>query len=354
MFRRRRPNREIAFSFDSFLDVVANVVGIILRLILVAWVGARSYKVFVPPPARPASEAEVAAARAEPTDPLAPELERQRQELARVQAELLEQLHQFEEEEQEVQGKRQTLSSLEDRKAKAVGERAALAGLSKKKGDQSQTAALSLEELRQRGQKVAEEIEALRKLPPPPHQALRYHTPVSAPVQSEEWMFECRQGRVTLVDIGTLLEDALRKARSQVNDLRDRWEISDVTEPIGPFRLRYVLERDRGVAGALGAAPGRGGSYRASLSQWEVEPVTPLRGETAEAALAPGSEFRRIADHLDSRQATVTLWVYPDSFPLYRRLRDHLHEHDIIVAGRPLPEGSWIAASRHGSASRGQ
>src|SRR3954452_25129570 len=41
--RRRRPEREIAFSFDSFLDLVANVVGIIIRLILVAWVGARSY-----------------------------------------------------------------------------------------------------------------------------------------------------------------------------------------------------------------------------------------------------------------------------------------------------------------------
>src|SRR5437763_11495614 len=55
MIRRRRPAREIAFSFDSFLDVVANVVGIILRLILVAWVGARSYKAFharpAPPPA---------------------------------------------------------------------------------------------------------------------------------------------------------------------------------------------------------------------------------------------------------------------------------------------------------------
>ena len=32
-----------SFSFDSFLDVVANVVGIIIRLILVVWVGARSY-----------------------------------------------------------------------------------------------------------------------------------------------------------------------------------------------------------------------------------------------------------------------------------------------------------------------
>ncbi|MEY4394009.1 MAG: hypothetical protein RL595_1258, partial [Planctomycetota bacterium] len=44
MRRRRKPSREIHFSFDSFLDVVANVVGIIIRLILVAWVGARTYQ----------------------------------------------------------------------------------------------------------------------------------------------------------------------------------------------------------------------------------------------------------------------------------------------------------------------
>src|SRR6266567_1434735 len=53
MIRRRRPPKEIAFSFDSFLDLVANVVGIILRLILVAWVGARPYKAAVPPPPPP-------------------------------------------------------------------------------------------------------------------------------------------------------------------------------------------------------------------------------------------------------------------------------------------------------------
>ena len=47
--RRRRAAKEIAFSFDSFLDLVANVVGIILRLILVAWMGARTYKAFAPP-----------------------------------------------------------------------------------------------------------------------------------------------------------------------------------------------------------------------------------------------------------------------------------------------------------------
>ncbi len=50
----------------------------------------------------------------------------------------------------------------------------------------------------------------------------------------------------------------------------------------------------------------------------------------------------------------MTLWVYPDSFAAYRKLRDYMHERDIDVAGRALPEGTSIAAGRHGTASRGQ
>src|SRR5205807_6722755 len=95
MIRRRRPQREIAFSFDSFLDVVANVVGIVLRLILVAWVGARSYKAFVDVPPLPPVPAPIPAAALpplptfpEPVNPLAPVLARRRQELAGARAAL--------------------------------------------------------------------------------------------------------------------------------------------------------------------------------------------------------------------------------------------------------------------------
>src|SRR5262252_6547691 len=91
MIRRRRRVREIGFSFDSFLDVVANVVGIIIRLILVVWVGARSYGTLHPLPGT-AEPAAAAHADALPQDPLQAELEHQRQELAGLQARLLEQL----------------------------------------------------------------------------------------------------------------------------------------------------------------------------------------------------------------------------------------------------------------------
>jgi hypothetical protein len=50
----------------------------------------------------------------------------------------------------------------------------------------------------------------------------------------------------------------------------------------------------------------------------------------------------------------VTFWVYPDSFGLFRQLRDYLYERDLVVAGRPLPPAMPIMISRHGTVSRGQ
>ena len=61
-----------------------------------------------------------------------------------------------------------------------------------------------------------------------------------------------------------------------------------------------------------------------------------------------------MADAIDARQTVVTFWVYPDSFSLYRELRDYLYDRDVVVAGRPLPEGIPITSSRRGSVSRGQ
>src|SRR5215472_15777875 len=92
MIRRRRRHREIPFSFDSFLDVVANVVGIIIRLILVAWVGARSYNSVQELLKERQAQSASSTPRPLPADPLEQELVRHRQELAEAQARLLEQL----------------------------------------------------------------------------------------------------------------------------------------------------------------------------------------------------------------------------------------------------------------------
>ena len=92
--RRRRPVRE-TFSLDSFLDLVTNVVGIIIRLILVAWIGARAYN-NLPDLMKGlhGGGTEMSEPEALPADPLQDELARQRQELAQAEARMLEQLRQ--------------------------------------------------------------------------------------------------------------------------------------------------------------------------------------------------------------------------------------------------------------------
>jgi hypothetical protein len=337
MIRRRRKTREIEFSFDSFLDVVANVVGIILRLILVAWVGARSYKAVVPS-TPPALTREEIAELPDPQDPLAPELERQRRELAGAQTHLLKELKEWQKLRQGSTLTTEELARLTARVQEVDTERRNVQSKTEQDTKAARNAALSLEEIRQHSQRIVAEIEALRKAPSS-KQTLRYRTPVSHPLQSEELLFECRRGRVSFIDYGKFMAE-IENTLNGGDKLRGTDHYSAVTEQVGPFRMRYLAEVDNLTS-------------KVGLS-WEIEPVDLIRGESLEQALAPGSEFRRVIDSIEPASTAVTLCVYPDSFPLYRKLRDYMHERDIVVAGRPLPDGASIAASRHGTASRGQ
>jgi hypothetical protein len=360
MYRRRRPRREIAFSFDSFLDVVANVCGIIIRLILVAWVGARSYHAVSakqalesPPSAVEITTAKPARIVAPPvTDPLQAELARHREELTEQQQRLLDQLRQCQLLESSSAETTQELAALSVSETALEKEQGKLERALAEKTGATKSAQLSLAELEKRSEQLAAELKALEQLPPI-KKTLRYRTPVSRPVHTEELHFECQNGRVCFIDLQAFLIEIRRGMDDQAEQLKSRWEIEGTAGPVGAYRLRYSVERERGLLDG-GGRPLAGGGFRYGLSGWVVEPITASRGETAVSALAPGGEFRRLVDAIDPEQTVVTMWVYPDSFALYRQLRDFLHERNIEVAGRPLPPGTPIASSRKGSASRGQ
>jgi hypothetical protein len=350
MIRRRRPRKGIEFSFDSFLDLVTNVVGIIIRLILVAWVGARSYQALVP--AAPDDPADLIA-EAEPPPKMSPEANAHRKELNDLEERLLGQLRRLKE-------VRAEEGQLDDAAASLTLQ---LQQLDQKRDDLDQqtltkqksrvAVALSLPELQKRGDALRKEIAAWEKMPPLT-QKLRYGTPVSRPVHADEVMFECLHNKVTVIDIGGLLVEAKQGLEERGKELRTRWKIEDSTGPLGAFRLLYTIERLRSTADTLlGGGPGRG-TFSYGITGWTVEPMAAVRGESLAAALANASEFRRTADSLPPNQAVATFWVYPDSFPVYRALRDYLHTRDVEVAGRPLNFGSPISASRDGTRSQGQ
>ena len=151
-----------------------------------------------------------------------------------------------------------------------------------------------------------------------------------------------------------LVASAQRDLDEKSQLLRTRWQVTDVTPPVGGFRLRYTIAREPGATESAGGSPGGNETFRYGLVGWTAEPVVPVRGEALENALADRSQFRQIVDRLDPEQAAITFWVYPDSFALYRQLREYLYDRNLIVAGRPLPEGVQIASSRQGSRSLGQ
>ena len=57
---------------------------------------------------------------------------------------------------------------------------------------------------------------------------------------------------------------------------------------------------------------------------------------------------------MNPARTTITLWVYPDSFTLYRRLRNELVEQGFSVAARPLADGMTIRRSPLGTQSAAQ
>jgi hypothetical protein len=359
MFRRRRRVREIPFSFDSFLDVVANVCGIIIRLILVVWVGARSYshvQNYLEPVNEPSGEAvaQEDSSSADIKDPLEGELAHERRQLAEGEKVLLDFLRRIQQGQDSQEQLKRELTEVTARRKVLMGERTNHERRTAEEKNVVQAASLPLEELRQRCRKLGADIQKLEKNPPN-RQALHYRTPVSRPLEAEELMFECRRGRVTFIDVAALLEEVKRGLHDKAETLRTTWEVQDRAGPVGPFQLHYKVERQRGtLESGLGNRPLGDSSFQYGVSSWRVEPIEEVRGETLEVALGRASEFRQIADGLDPKYAAVTFWVYPDSFALYRKLRDYLYARDLVVAGRPLPEGVLISSSRQGSASRGQ
>ncbi len=344
---RRRERSEPAFGSDSFLDVIANLVGIVL--IIIVMVGAHVREL----PGLELPQTPTPSGEPEPNRPDR-EIEQRQAEISDLQrrlARLVQALDLAHRTSGEVQAEQQRANDrrhqlqhrLDAQEAQLRAERDAVSQVERA------TAPLS--------QRLADLQKAMRDLETRPDnkKTLHYHLPVSRPVAAGELFFECREGRVTSIDLQTLLEQMRRVAQDRATELRTRWDVTETVGSAGPFRLRFRLERDRsGPLDGSGLPPPENGAFTYHLAYWELVPVWTDRGERLQAALAKDSLFRRVVESMDPEQVVLTFFVYPDSFGLYRELRDYLYERGFVVAGRPLPVDVPITGSPSGSKSRGQ
>ena len=179
-----------------------------------------------------------------------------------------------------------------------------------------------------------------------------YPTPISRAVDGPEAHFLLTNGRVVFVPVEPLLEQFQSQAKRQVYKLMDQPELSDTVGPVGGFRLRYTLER-HDISPEQAHETGRGGSY-ARLQKWTLIPTSSDLGEPVRLALQEGSEFRQALAKILPGRTTITIWVYPDGFDGFRQIRKELYRLNYTIAARPLPPGTPISGSPDGSKSAAQ
>lgn len=365
MSRKRRDEEH--FGSDSFLDVLANIVGILIILIVSA--AARVQRgpelaAETSPPvesdaAAPAAPAHVepenvpATAHAEPEQELEPD-EPPPEIAAEIRA-LEKKLASLADKSRAADALLQKLRSESAAAAAELGSEEQAAAKRAGKLKQSQLQLARLEEALGERQGVLQgllaEFEEAQNARPPATEVKHRLAPVSQEVIGDELHFRLSGGRVSVVPVDLLAERMKNQLERQKDWLATRGRHEAVVGPVDGYTMKFEVERkplstlDRNRYGY--------GAYRIGISHWEVMPDKNLVDESPEEALRRGSKFA-LAVRTAPDRATLTFWVYPDSFHAYRILQAACQAEGFVVAARPLPVGIGIAGSPDGTRSAGQ
>jgi hypothetical protein len=158
-------------------------------------------------------------------------------------------------------------------------------------------------------------------------------------------------GRVSRVPLNQLASEVQHEIERRKDILLTRNFFQGTTQPIDGYVMEYVLQR-QAMTLQDEMRMGRG-VIRIGVSGWVIRPGGQLVTENADQALQPGSAFQQALAQ-EGPSATVTFWVYPDSFEIHRQLKAFAHDAGYWVASRPLPDGVPIAGSPQGSKSHAQ
>jgi len=323
---------------DSFLDVVANVVAILIILVIV--VGSQASKTVIDResakqrdrvagsgPLREVAGAEAAAVSVElGVQELQDRIGRQQFEISYRKAERDQVQLLVTAAEQRLAEHRDQLSDAErqryDVEAELVASRGELTKLSQ--------AESSLSGKRQ--------PTVIQHLP----------TPMARTVFGTEIHFRLLGHRLAYVPWDEMTERLKADAKNHLYKLKDSPRVELSLPEIAGFGARYALRKSEvRVETKMGTATQSG----IELEEIQLVEIEPNLGQPVAQAIAPGSELRGRLSALKPQSATVTIWVYPDSFDDFRLIKAELFKLGFLCAARPMPMGEHIAGSPTGARS---
>ena len=325
---------------DSFLDVVTNIVGILILLVMV--VGMR------------ASQAVVTSATSKAVAVAEPAIDEQTlrdafQSAAEAERDVREMVRRVVHTRQEAllhEREREMLSTIvAGAEQEIAAQRAKLNTEDQRDFDlrrQLNEAQLTLDEL------TREQI-ALVSQDPEVEEIECEPTPIARVVTGKEVHLLLADDHVAVVPFEEMLELMKQDALANIWRLREQDELDRTVGPIRGFRLRYWFVKSQVVARSEAGTMMAGSIPR--FSHCFFMPITTPAGEPAVDALLPNSEMHQFLQRLNPGGTTVTIWTYPGNYERLREIKRAIRERGFQIAVRPLPPGMPIGASRTGSES---
>ncbi len=339
MIQVRKKRSTLEMGQDAFLDIVANLVGVLIILVVV--LGTQSQKAIH----RVDEVAKVDVASDEQLSVLGSQAERVVS--AQIDSDRLEKtIREFD---VEIAKRNQQRAILIDLLAEAK-----LAWEDKKKEldvDATEIAAKKIEvdRIESELQQLAGERERIESEPEPVIAVEHLPTPMAKTVFGDELHFRLKNNLVSVVPIDRLADATISEMKRSVQGSRE----GRVDTAIGPVR-GYVAKVEMDRAHQMMSPNGRVGTTRIEMVAMMIEPLKEPFGQPISNVIAGSSELDIELAGRDPARTTITVWVYPDSFAAFRQLKEYLYRKGFATAARPLPMDTPIGLSPRGSRSTAQ
>ena len=327
--RRIRRKNDDAPGQDSFLDVVANLVGILIILVMV--VGARAKDAWTATSATNDGESVVELSEAI-------EVSKDTTEALRTDIHKISKKVKLQEAAVAARKKeRDQIQLLVTRAERELAtEKSQLNDTDRSQLDlrgQVDAAQRSLSELIQTRSAIESSASAPTVLEHVP-------TPMARTVFGKEVHFRLLNGRLAYVPLEELVDQMKDEIRVKAERLRESPQVSETVGPLSGFHLRYVLQLTQRVR-----------QTQFGFVGFYLIPTGQQLGEPLAQALRSNSHFARRIGGLNPDTTTITVWVYPDSFGEFFELRRELLRRGFLTASWPMPEGQPISGGPNGRRS---
>ena len=172
--------------------------------------------------------------------------------------------------------------------------------------------------------------------------------PLAQTVFGREEHFRLHSGRLSYVPMKELVQQLKNEAKNKSWKLENAPAITETIGPINDYYLRYKLRK---VERTMRTESGPVRRTMVELDNFVLLPITEMLGSPTERALTEGSDFLTRLSQFDSNEVTITVWTYPDSYAELRQLKEFLWQRGFLAAARPLPAGFPISGSPSGTRS---